>query len=169
MEDLVYCHEILVSGVDLPACEARVGRFFSRTELVRYDSVRIAAAAALRGDAPGFRQRLEQGVAANRRVIAELLGELDREGVRSLADIGEMGQGSNSKVLHTIAHLLDGFFGIDSAFYNLEDDSHWVSPLLDERIKAEPASFRLLPVEGIIRIGGAVLPGQLRSFERMDE
>lgn len=169
MENQVYSHEILVAGADFSTCEAKVRRFFSRTELVRYDGVRIAAPEALRGDAPGFWPRLEQGVAANRRVVGELLEELDREGIESLADIREMDQGSGSKVFHTIAHLLDGFFGIDSAFYNLEDDSHWVSPLLRERIKTEPASFRLLPVEGFIQIGGADPPGQLRPFERTDD
>ena len=50
-------------------------------------------------------------------------------------------------MLHVITHLLDGFFGIDSYFYNLVEDSHWVSEELRATIKTSPSRYWLIAVE----------------------
>jgi hypothetical protein len=55
-------------------------------------------------------------------------------------------QGYATKILHTLTHLLDGFIGIDSAFYNLVEDSHWVSGELAEAIRVAGAEYWLVPV-----------------------
>jgi len=61
-------------------------------------------------------------------------------------DIQQMGQGYQSKIFHTIAHLLDGFFGIDTLLYNLEDDSHWLSAERRRQIEAAPHTCWLMKV-----------------------
>ncbi len=52
-----------------------------------------------------------------------------------------MPQGYKSKMLHVITHFLDGFFGIDTFFYNLEEDSHWVSEELQKKIAEAPTYY----------------------------
>src|SRR4030043_54062 len=70
--------------------------------------------------------------------------------INILKDLQELPQGYKSKILHVITHLLDGFFGIDTYFYNLEEDSHWVSEELKEKIKTNPPIFWLLSLEAQI-------------------
>ncbi len=72
------------------------------------------------------------------------------EGVSLLNDLENMPQGYRTKMLHVITHLLDGFFGIDSYFYNLEEDSHQVSEELKKKMAGELTDYWLLPVEGRI-------------------
>jgi hypothetical protein len=158
-------HEILVSGPDFEACENKVLRFFTKNMLVRYDTVRIAEEESINAKDPLFWQRLENGVAANRRTLDELGEELTGEGFKSMADCLEMGQGYHSKLFHTIAHLLDGFFGVDTVFYSLEEDSHGVSKVLRQRIEADPGGFRIVKVVAESSVGDADQVQKLRSFE----
>ena len=75
-----------------------------------------------------------------------------------------MGQGYESKVLHIITHLVDGFFGADTVFYNLEEDSHWLSDKLTDKIKEQPEKFWLLKIE-CSTIDDTDRLDQIRKFE----
>jgi hypothetical protein len=75
-----------------------------------------------------------------------MLAHLKEEGVTSLDQLPELEQGYVTKILHTLTHLLDGFIGIDSVFYNLVEDSHRVSAGLSDAIRANPADYWLVPV-----------------------
>ncbi len=93
---------------------------------------------------------IERYVLENRKVVKEFLNELGTEGYKSLEHIAQVPQGYLSKLVHTVAHLLDGFFGIDSRFYNLEEESHWVSPQLYQQIKLYPGEFWIIEVAGFL-------------------
>lgn len=139
-------HEILVSGPDLATCRARVRRFFDRYQLVKYDTIRIDEKDAVNAAQPIFFVRLEQGIAANRKVLSGLIEDLHQQGFTSLDDLLTLPQGLASKTLHLASHLLDGFFGIDSLFYDLDDDSHWFTEERRRQIARQPAFFWLLKV-----------------------
>jgi hypothetical protein len=139
-------HELLVYGRNFVAAEQQALRFFARNILVRYEEVQVLAAASCSGRDPAFRGRLAAGMAENRQRAAGLLAELQETGLSSLAQFRELPQGYESKLLHTLAHLLDGFFGIDSFFYNLLDDSHWVPEKRDRQIEINPDDYWLLRV-----------------------
>jgi len=142
--DLHGTHEILVSGPDIETSRRKTRFFFDHNMLVRYDTVHIVE--AITAEHPEFWPRIERGEAANRKVLADLLAELAQEGYGQLEDIARMGQGYQSKIFHTIAHLLDGFFGIDTYLYNLEDDSHWLFPETRQKIADSPRDYWLLKV-----------------------
>lgn len=163
--ELTGTHDLLVAGPDFETCRQKVERFFVRTELIRYDEIRVEEAAVNGGD-PAFWERLAAGEAANRQIIDGLFAELAAEGFRTAADFQHMGQGYLSKVFHTIAHLLDGFIGIDSRFYNLEEDSHRLSRGLRQKILATPAEYWLLTVIGASQADDADPLDRLRSFEK---
>jgi len=42
--------------------------------------------------------------------------------------------------------MLDGFIGIDSVFYNLAEDSHWLSAPLRKTIEQHPEHYWLVPL-----------------------
>jgi len=145
--NLRVCHEILITGSDFETCRQKALLFFKKNMLVRYDVVQIDAEGAVNAQRASFWKRISHGESANRKVLAEFVSELEEEGFRSLHDIMSMDQGYRSKVFHTIAHLVDGFFGIDSCFYNLVDDSHWVSNSLRQQIEDAPAEYWLLKAD----------------------
>ncbi len=147
MTSLTVTHRLLVDGPDLATCRQRVERFFARTILVKYDTLRIAPERAFVATEPGFWQEVEEGLAANRATVAALLDELKGTGTTALDDLATLPQGYASKTLHTVAHIMDGFIGIDSHFYNLCADSHWLSDRERRRIEADPAGHWLLHVE----------------------
>jgi len=120
-------HVFLVEGSDCFTCRQRVERFLARTQLVKYDVIRIEQERCRPAQALEFWPALEAGIAANRRFVQELTEELTVGGYTTLQDFMADQEGFPSKTLHIIAHVLDGFFGIDSGFYNLVEDSHWVS------------------------------------------
>lgn len=163
MTSLTITHRLLVDGPDFTSCCQRVERFFARTILVKYDSVRIDAAQSCAATDPRFWEKVEQGLTANRETVADLLAELKASGTTALDDLGDLPQGYASKTLHTLAHLLDGFIGIDSNFYNLIDDSHWLSDQQRGRIKAAPAAHWLLSVEASSFTGNADQVATLRT------
>lgn len=140
-------HLLLTPGADRDDAQRRVEHFFARNFLVKYDRVTITAARTGNAGEADFGRRLEKGLAENRRVVGELLDELGAGGFVKLTDLLEMRQGYESKVLHTITHLLDGFFGIDTFFYNLVEDSHGISNRLLAAIQANPAGYWLVEAE----------------------
>lgn len=145
-----YYHEILVKGQDFAFSRKRVLQFFERYQLVRYSHITIAENTSLPATSPDFEERLNKAILNNRRIVTKLTEELEKEGVRTLHDLSELPQGFSTKMLHVITHFLDGFFGIDTYFYNLEEDSHWVSEKARRRILETPSNYRLLSVEAEI-------------------
>ena len=159
-------HKILTMEPDLARSAAHVLRFLDRTPLVQYDAMRVVAAESCSGADPRFWPSLEQGLAANREVLAKLTGELQAAGTKEFSDLLAMPQGFQSKIFHTMAHLLDGFFGIDSRFYNLPEDSHWLGERLRKQIETGPAEFWLVRVKATLESKEHHALAGLRSFEQ---
>ncbi|MFC1837909.1 hypothetical protein ACFLYW_04440 [Thermodesulfobacteriota bacterium] len=165
MENLEISHEILLAGSDFESCRQHVIRFFDRTMLIHYDEVLASEDMSMNGADSDFWSRLEQGVAANHQAIGELLNNLKVEGFATLEELHGVEKGYVSKTFHTIAHLLDGFIGIDSRFYNLEEDSHGISRDLRQKIQASPENYWLLRVLGRITSASEDPLDALRTFE----
>jgi hypothetical protein len=145
--EMINTHLLLVSGADQDeACE-RVRLFYAKNFLVKYNRVTILEERILAATDGDFWKHLNDGIRRNRRAIRELLTELQENGYEKLPDLVEMEQGYDSKVLHTVTHLLDGFFGVDTFFYNLEADSHDLSERLAGAIRAQPNGFWLVETE----------------------
>jgi len=145
-------HLILVIAPDFERGRDYARRFFAKTQLVRYDQVEVDPAASRGAGHPDFWPRLEAGISRNHEVLAELLAELKASGIRSLDDLQHLAQGYQSKLAHTVAHLLDGFFGIDTVFYNMPEDSHWLSDQLREEIRRNPDDYQLLRVNAALSL-----------------
>lgn len=162
-------HLMLVDGPDFETCRRRVERFFARTILVKYDSVQVVAEKSCNGADRQFEKNLAAGINENRNLAAELLTELKETGLTDLDNLTTLPQGYASKVLHTMAHLLDGFFGVDSRFYNLSDDSHWLSEPQQALIKQNPENYWLLHVEASSQTGDADQVSTLRTMPTAQE
>jgi len=141
-------HLLLTVGTDRNDAQARVRHFFAKNFLVKYDRVTILESRTINAADPIFWDRLEEGTTANRQLVRELLQELQAGGFEQLTDLGDMPQGYQSKLLHIITHLLDGFFGVDTVFYNLAEDSHGLSARLAAAITAQPTGYWLVEAEG---------------------
>ena len=145
-----YLHEILVKGQDFAHCRQKALQFFERYQLVRYSQLIIEESKSLSATSRDFEGRLSMAVLKNRQILHDLTTELEKEGVNTLHALYELPQGYKTKMLHVITHLLDGFFGIDTFFYNLEEDSHWVSEKTHDQILETPSLFWLLSIEADI-------------------
>lgn len=165
MGNLEISHDILMAGPDFESCRKQLRHFFDRTMLIRYDEVLIMEKEALNGTAKKFRTRIQEGLRGNQKVLEGFLANLQEEGFVSLEDIKSLEKGYLSKILHTIAHLQDGFIGIDSHFYNLEEDSHGVSRGLQQKITTTPAGYWILRARGRISSVGEDPFDALRTFE----
>ena len=163
---LEVAHKILAMEPDLEKSSGHVLRFLDRTTLVHYDAVRVVADQSCSATDPRFWPWLEQGLADNRRVLTQLIGELRGAGTKEFSDLPAMPQGFQSKIFHTMAHLLDGFFGIDSQFYSLPEDSHWLGESLRKQIEASPEEFWLVTVVATLESPTHHTIAGLRSFER---
>ena len=137
-------HLFLSTGSDGRTARSHVLRFLDQTILVQYDRIQIIEGHILSAENKKFWPELEVSISENRRVVAGFINELTECGVDHLGDIKNLEQGYQSKTLHTIAHLLDGFFGIDSCFFNLIEDSHWLSAALKEKIMENPDQYWLV-------------------------
>ncbi len=155
-------HEILIGGGDFDLAASRLQHFFALYQLVRYDAVQVVKEHSLVAKDRLFWERIELGEARNRTILEGLISELGNENFVTLADLKNIPPGYPSKMLHTIAHFIDGFFGIDSFFYNLEEDSHWVSQPCRSRISSAPSSYWLLAMEAEFSGKGADLAGIVR-------
>jgi hypothetical protein len=165
MGNLEISHDILLAGSDFESCNKRVNRFFERTMLIRYDEILVLESESINGAENKFRTRLQERLAANHQVVGELLGNLKDEGFVTLEDLQDLEKGYLSKILHTIAHLHDGFIGIDSRLYNLEEDSHGISQDLQQQIVAVPGNYWILKVKGLLASAGEDPLDALRTFE----
>ncbi len=140
-------HSILVSGAHYTDCKAQIYGFFKKTTLVQYDKISIDSSGAVNGGNGCFAEKLQNSLEQNRIVLNKLVEELKTAGFEKSSDLPTLQQGYPSKVLHIIAHFLDGFIGIDSVFYNLVDDSHWVSPATQKQLADTPETFWLVPLD----------------------
>lgn len=145
-----FYHEILTKGSDFDACKKRVLHFFQNYQLVRYSNIDIRENESLPATSSDFRDRLQKAILKNHQILHDLIKELQDENVTTLDDLKKLPQGYKSKMLHAVTHLLDGFFGADTYFYNLEEDSHFVSEELKEKIKDTPSTYWLLNLEAQI-------------------
>lgn len=166
MENLEISHDILLEGSDFESCRKRVIHFFEKSMLIRYDEILIIDTESINGPEKEFSPRLNDGIEANQKVIKELLLNLKDEGFKTLGDLQGVEKGYVSKTFHTIAHLLDGFIGIDSRFYNLEEDSHTITKDMRQRILVDPQKYWILSVKGRIASGSEDPLDALRTFER---
>ncbi len=144
--ELLGKHIILVEGETSETCKSYVLNFFEQTSLVRYDRISIDDTVLSPSD-PEFTTELENGLKKNRNTLIRFIDELGTSGFRNKCDLIDLNQGYQSKILHIIAHFLDGFIGIDSVFYNLIDDSHWLTDETRDRIEQQPDRFRLLSLK----------------------
>jgi len=159
-------HYLLALAPDQDHAADAVRRFFARTQLVRYDKVDVDQLAIQAAGAPDFWPKVDEALARNRQVLLEIIEELKKSGIRSLDDLAGLPQGYQSKLAHTATHLLDGFFGIDSVFYSLVEDSHWISPPLGREIRRNPEDYYLVPVKAELFFAKRQqLVSTLRSFE----
>ena len=162
-------HELLIFGTDFESCRKKALLFFSKNMLVHYDTVTVHENESVTAEDPSFWERISQGEAANRQIIKGLFEELQDEGYQGVNDFLTMGQGFQSKLFHTIAHLLDGFFGIDSVLYNLEDDSHWLAKTTRNKIQTSPGNYRLLKINAESKGPSPDRLHLLRSFTAEEE
>jgi hypothetical protein len=134
---------VLSEGKSPEACKTQVMNFFEQTTLVRYDNI-VVDEIILSATDPKFSEELDLGLKRNRQTLRKFIDELGETGFETRSDLMAVDQGYQSKILHIIAHFLDGFVGIDSVFYNLVEDSHWLSNDTKEQIDQEPDRFNLL-------------------------
>ncbi len=155
-------HIFLVQGKDFAECRHKVQRFFAHNVLVKYDVVDIVEAESSPAQSPEFFPRVDAGMEKNRGMVAGVIGDLVGAGFTKIEDLLDMGQGYESKTLHILTHLLDGFFGIDSYFYNLAEDSNWLSAKLRGEIAKHREGYWLISAHTASENSADLLP-QLRS------
>lgn len=141
-------HHLLLAGESMDQCKDQVTRFFEQTSLVRYDRITISEENCLNALDAVFFTTLDRLVRKNKETIHQLLAELKTGGLKEVDSIAEIRQGYLSKTFHLLSHFLDGFIGIDSQFYNLLDDSHWVPDNRIAMIRRKPSEFWLISCEG---------------------
>jgi hypothetical protein len=144
--ELSVFHDFLVKAPDFSSVKVQVNKFLQGTTLIRYGSVEIDHNKSCSAENKVFWQKLDQGVAKNRKIVKNLIDELELCDYSTLQDLFFVKQGFESKILHTITHMLDGFIGVDSVFYSLIEDSHWLSSSLREEIISDPTRYWLVHV-----------------------
>jgi hypothetical protein len=145
---LITSHLVLVSAQNIERGCAQVEDFFNNTLLVRYDRIDINKDGCCSGQSENFRRSLENGVATNKLTLQNFVREFEMTGFTRSTDLLKVEHGYPSKLLHIITHFLDGFIGIDTFFYNLIEDSHWVSADTETAIQATPENFWLIGLDG---------------------
>lgn len=139
-------HDLLVTGPDFESCSRRVHGFFSASQLVHYDNIEIDRARSCNGAGPSFRKQLNKALTGNQQVLAQLLGELQQAGCTRLEDLLTLPQGFQSKLVHTMAHMLDGFFGIDACFFDLDEVSYRLTENRRRQLEEQPEQCWLLGI-----------------------
>lgn len=141
-------HNILVAGDSFAHCDQQVHKFFDLTSLVIYDCIEIREQISVSGLDARFLELIDQAQLRNREIAKRLIAEISHSGIKKTEDLINIEQGYLSKTFHILSHFLDGFVGIDSHFYNLLDDSHWLSEETRQLIDENPAHYWLLHVDG---------------------
>ena len=141
-------HVVLVTAENFAKASRQVEDFFNNTLLVRYDRITISRSHSYSADNDQFFAELEKSLAANRARLDRFIDEFGKTGFQSIDDLKKVKCGYPSKLLHIITHFLDGFIGIDTTFYNLIDDSHWLPESTRQAIEKDPAHFWLIHLDG---------------------
>lgn len=141
-------HLVLVTGKDYDTASAQVQNFFDSTLLVQYDRIAIRAEKSCSAADAGFTELLEEGLEANRIALEKFVDEFAKTGFQSVRDFLQIPCGYPSKLLHIITHFVDGFIGIDTQFYNLIDDSHWLPDNTTAAITDAPNHHWLIHLDG---------------------
>jgi hypothetical protein len=139
-------HYFLVHSQTALLATQHVERYLSGNQLISYSEFFVEPEEVVGGDQGQFWDTLGRGLTANDTFAKRMLNHLKEEGVTTVDQLLDLKQGYATKILHTLTHLLDGFIGIDSVFYNLVEDSHWVSEELSEIIRAGGKEYWLVPV-----------------------
>ena len=101
-----------------------------------------------------FEDALNRAIAENHKILAGLLSKLQDEGYVSMEDLLVLPQGFKSKLLHTMCHLLDGFFGVDSHFFDIDETSNWLTDNRRKQISQSPGTCWLIHVQAKSFYGG---------------
>ncbi len=142
-------HIFLVAGDNYPEARRKVEKFLRQNLLVRYSALLFDDGQAMDNLNEQFPDTVKWAEEQNRLTLQGLLNEFTDLGYDNLSDLRRVPQGYESKLLHTVTHLLDGFFGLDSFFYNLVEDSNWISSSLIEKIGGcREADYYLVHVQG---------------------
>lgn len=139
-------HLFLATGNSRVQAHQQTIHFINTTQLIIYQSSTIKDKEILSATSEKFWMEIDKGIAANRKFCKNLLNELQETGLTELEDLLNLQLGYPSKVLHILTHMLDGFIGTDSVFFNLVEDSHWLSAHLRSSIQQKPESYWLVPV-----------------------
>ena len=145
-DNINHRHLFLAAGNSLVQARQQATHFINTTQLVVYQSNTIKDEEIRSGAWQHFWVEMERGIAANRAFCNALLKELQETGLTGLEDLLAIQPGYPSKLLHILTHMLDGFIGTDSVFYNLVEDSHWLSETLRTTIQQNPEHYWLIPV-----------------------
>jgi len=139
-------HYFLVHSLSAQLAGQHVERYLAGNQLISYAEFLVRPEEVLNGVDEKFWSTVALGLAANHTFARRMLDHLQEEGLSTLEQLLELKQGYTTKILHTLTHLLDGFIGVDSVFYNLVEDSHQLSEVLDAAIQTTPAEYWLVPV-----------------------
>lgn len=145
---LISSHLVLVSAPTFEKGCSQVQDFFVNTLLVRYDKIDIRTEKCYSASDTKFQAALRDSIAANRKTLHSFVEEFKKTGFQKADDLEHVTHGYPSKMLHIITHFLDGFIGIDSDFYNLIEDSHWIAEETTKAIEAKPKTFWLIHLDG---------------------
>jgi hypothetical protein len=141
-------HNILVAGDSFAHCNQQVHKFFDLTSLVIYDCIEIREQTSVSGLNDHFLEIIDQAQLRNKEIAKRLIKEISDSGIKKTEDLINIKQGYLNKTFHILSHLLDGFIGIDSHFYNLLEDSHWLSSETRQLIEDNPTHYWLIHVDG---------------------
>ncbi len=144
---LISNHLVLVAAPFIENGCSQVQDFFNKSLLLHYDRIDIQKEKCLQGNGKDFQRALQNSVEANRKTLNKFISEFEKTGFQSVSDLIEVKYGYPSKLLHIITHFLDGFIGIDTVFYNLIEDSHWVSEETRKTMNASPDTFWLIHLD----------------------
>lgn len=144
---LISNHLVLVSATTLDSGCAQVHTFFKNSLLIQYDRIDFRREKCHRGSDKNFEEVLKVSLEDNKKILNSFIREFSKTGFENLADLRRVEYGYPSKLLHIIAHFLDGFIGIDTIFYNLIEDSHWISEETTRAIEASPDSYWLIHLD----------------------
>ena len=106
--NLLARHIILAASESKEECKSQVLNFFNKISLVRYDRIVVDESKHLSARDDEFSIALEKALDRNRQILSELVDELGAIGFTKRSDLPDLSQGYPSKVLHIIAHFLDG-------------------------------------------------------------
>ncbi|MBM9515052.1 hypothetical protein [Desulfogranum marinum] len=139
-------HLFLVEAESAQEGAERVAHYLTGNQLITYSDLVIRPDEIIGSKEGRFWPMLEKGIAKNMDFALSLVESLKDEGIETIEDLVHMEEGYLTKLLHTLTHLLDGFIGVDSVFYNLVEDSHRISRTLKKSVDAQHEKYWLIPV-----------------------